>query len=102
MDDKRLYALDQNGNKLYAGDTVLRKVKNKPYSDVDYPPDNMFYVITRIEPDYEVKQGHHYERREMPDGGQCTYISVDGPDGSYAKWGGWYSDDFVFSCRGEG
>lgn len=103
MTDKRLYALDQNGNKLFAGDTVFRKIKNSrtSFADGASPPDKMFYVITRIEPDYAPKQGHHYERKDMPDGGLCSYISVDGPEGNYPKWGSWYADDFVFSCRGE-
>ncbi len=101
MSDKRFYALDQNGNKLFKGDTVFYKPKNKRQSDVKYPPANMFFVVSNIEPDYEIKQGHRYERKVMPDGGLCTYISVDGPEGDYPKWGAWHADDFIFSCRGE-
>lgn len=101
MSDKRFYALDQNGARLYVGDTVLYRPKGSKRADVNYPPSDMFYVVTRIEPDYEIKQGHNYARREMPEGGQCSYVSVDGPEGAYPKWGGWYADDFIFSCRGE-
>lgn len=99
MSDKRLYALDQNGQKLFEGDTVFYKPKSKR-AQGNYPPLNMFYVVTRIEPPYEARQGHNYVRREMPEGGECPYISVDGPDGDYPKWGAWYADDFIFSCRG--
>lgn len=93
MSDKRFFALDQNGDKLFVGDTVFRKVKSKPnvYSDIMYPPDNKFYVITQIEPDYESK--------DAPGGGECFYISIDGPEGTYAKASRWRSVDFIFSCR---
>jgi hypothetical protein len=101
MTDRNFYALDQNGNKIFKGDTVFRRAKNKLYADISYPPDRTFYVVSDVQPDYVFKQGHRYERKDMPEGGPCAYISVDGPDGDYPKNGRWYADDFIFSCRGE-
>jgi hypothetical protein len=76
MSDKRFYALDQTAilSMPAIRSSTVRRERGRPMS------------ITR---------------REMPEGDQCSYVSVDGPEGTYPKWGGWYADDFIFSCRGE-
>jgi hypothetical protein len=87
------YAIDQNGKQLFVGDTVLRKEKADHQSNVGDPPNLKFYVIVSIEPDYVLVGGHRYERRVLPDGGECSYITVNDISGC------WYAGNFVFSCR---
>lgn len=93
------HALDQNGKQLFIGDTVFRNAKsNYQISDSD-PPDQKFYIVTDIQPDYVPLAGHHYVRKDMPDGGLCSFISVRDCTEEWLSHGSWHGFNFIFSCR---